>query len=371
MQFQDSRDEDEKQWVSQQRSHSEDNYWTDENSDEAPEISLSGGRRKGVSRASAASHSWHGYNPHDLEKSSRHPIYSGLPISESFYDEGPDAGLDDVVGPLSDEEPPAPYVDLRNGSIRRNLIQSIEKERKEAMKRHDRAISALRSRDELSSIQSQQPPASFQGHPVLSPSYTPALATPLVRDLFFINQSREGWVTADKILAEQEEDSDEDGAVHSAILKAGMSENGSNFMPNSHSEDPIHTTGLPVSISALSNIAAGRRLVRPSSVMKSIEDKLANSMPRTASDDSLHPLNSISHSLQVREEVAQLPRVPQPSVTLEKINEILETGWSRREVSTLPLSPTLFGATLTYYDTGHANATQRRGSVMFNGHEFQ
>jgi hypothetical protein len=356
----DQRDNDEKQWVAH-RSHSEDDYWTDDGSEGDSRFTTA--QQGTMTNASVARFSSHaGRYPND---STRPSAFNGVPISESFYDqESLEAGIDPSQLDLSsDEEPPEPYAELRGGSIRRNLIQKIGKERKEAMERHDRVMGAVRSRGVLSSIQSLRPLASFQSHPIFSPSHTRTLSPPLMRDLFYIegpDASKEGWVTADKLLADQEQDSDEEMTIRNAILTEGGRQNVRNSFPSSRSDDEMHAKEIPVSISALSITPAGRRIIRQSNVANSAPDTLLGS----ALDNSYQEHGSIADPKRRQRDI---PHSSLPSVTLDKINEILENGWSRRELPMQALSPTSFGATLA---SRAEYVFDGRDQMAFNGDTY-
>jgi hypothetical protein len=359
----DQRDDDEKQWVAR-RSHSEDNYWTDDSSEGDSTSSYTTAQRRTMTDASVDTRRY----PNDPTRPS---TFNGVPVSESFYNqESLEAGIDHPVqfDLSSDEEPPAPYAELRGGSIRRNLIRKIGKERKEAIERHDTVMGTVRSRGELLSIQSQRPQALFQSHPVFSPSYTHTLSPPLMRDLFYIegpDASKEGWVTADKLLADQEQDSDEEITIHNAILTEGGRQNVQNSFPSSRSDDEMRGKEIPVSISALSITPAGRRLIRPSKVVNSAQGTL----PGAALRNPYQERESLADPKQSQRDVTCIPHSSLQSVTLEKINEILENGWSRRELPMQALSSTSFGATLTsraeYAFDGRAN--QKGDQMVFHG----
>lgn len=315
--YDDPRDEQEKQWVQQRRTYSEDEYETDSNRTCTPK-------------------------PERVSQEFLAPVKAGVPVSESFYDDVVAETRALELDSSLDEEPPTPYARLQSGSIRRTLLRNIDLDlrqtRLDAPTLHSQSLEERR----------------WSNHPSIASPVDLSISPRQMRDLFFLDQpvhSRDQWVTAEKLLDGQhaeDEDSDGDDELKNAILLAGINEarEDSALVP--------HSKGIPTSLSALSTAAEPRRLVKP--------------RWRTSS--------RAERELFIREEVDSVGHRDSPSAPLDGHNAASEYSQygrfanidgPRQDVAASRMSADGFGSSSSVYDDQPAHNVRNQGRTITFG----
>ena len=323
--YDDTRDEQEKQWFEDSRAYSGDGYETDSNGALSP-------NPKQVPQISAPTN----YGSLRLSRRYRAVAHHDVPISESFYDDAVAESRALELNLSSDEEPPSPHAQLRTGSIRRILLQHIESE----MNQTPRDYVPLRIRSTRSTA---QPNVSTQvNHPSITSPLQLAVSPRQMHDLFFVDYAtapQNQWVTAEKLLGDQnaeDENSDEDYMVKRAVLLAGIDPG----VERMKTKPPLtQPKAIPTSISALSTTAVPRRLVK--------------SRPWRSSSQA-------ERELFIRDQVdweleEELPDTPSAPSGYGRVANIVNTAWSQRATVPAQTSPTSFESSLGSYNDPPVN----------------
>lgn len=310
-QYDDTRDEQEKQWIENRRSYSEDEYETGSDAALSPKPEV-------LPQISAPT----SYGSLRFSRQQQVPRKHEVPISESFYDDAMAEGKALELNLSSDEEPPTPYARLESGSIRRILLQNIDLEVSQSRNPTVQSQSTLLN--ELART----------NHPNIGSPVNLALSPHQMRDLFFIDhedEPRNQWVTAQRLLGDQhaeDEDSDEEDTVKRAVLLAGIS-------GDSERGPLVQSKGVPNSLSTLSTIVVPRRLVKP--------------RWRTSSQAE-RGLFIGEQEEEVEEQESNDAETPHVPSGYHRIGDIVNLGWSQRDISSARMSPTGFGSSLSVYD---------------------
>ncbi|KAG8833803.1 hypothetical protein FRC17_010044 [Serendipita sp. 399] len=173
------------------------------------------------------------------------------------------------------------------------------------------------------------------------------------------------WVTAERLL-QNDQDSDEEDILQDAIVSAGTSHLGDSFSPPPPRESVRFAhEELPTSLSSLSIIPAGRRLVKSTRMKKGMSrwapkqkrerDRLLSTVDEssgTRMEETNPPMVPLTHVYHHSHHPHPLDNRLSPSqaAAFDRIAEILQSRWSQRNLpNSAALSPTSFGASLSSY----------------------